>query len=675
MEETLFKFWKNSFVVFMIFGIIGQFNLLIAVGIQNTGVVVGLHWVFSLCSIIFACVSSRLKNQVFWWLLFTELVSIRVVTTLITPEMILIVKGNAYRQNIYTIVLLLIYFQFCMPLVMFCRRFWLKILVIVSKSIFQNLMIGFWTAGEKDTFMIVLAKFKDERTYTGITVLMNVALYSFLLSGIKVVLKQILYTYHQLSQVQRENNAILKSLDVSIISIGAHGLKYFNDQGETKLVRAVMLMDEASHAESMREIATIRNQIDACQPQEAIPDDRRLAQEKILSHKMFEEFKEDSLPATNELLSIRDLLALNRAELQTKIFCIRFAQRPEPEQEDGDLANRQFYRMHIEEVHGEKPFTVLKITDISINMQLQHSQHQKKVLEMVNACVSHEMRNPINSIIAMNLQLRDQLAEQRQLLELLLRLATDNELSKEHLLHLLTRCLAQNSEMQKHAAIQESSTKLLNFYVSDLLTLSQIHKKKFRKNLSRFNIQEAIDEVVQIQQDKISQNQIQLRTEFMGFNQGGPWVITDKMRLQQTLLNFQSNAIKFTPKRTGTILIRCTKDPFTGHNGSVRIEVIDNGVGISEQDQSKLFRLFGYLDSTKEMNSNGIGLGLYITKMIVEQFGGNVGVDSAIGRGSTFHMQFELADQENDLRVERTLNPNRLQRQQVELRVEHRRVR
>lgn len=88
----------------------------------------------------------------------------------------------------------------------------------------------------------------------------------------------------------------------------------------------------------------------------------------------------------------------------------------------------------------------------------------------------------------MNLQLRDQLAEQRQLLELLLKLANDNELSKEHLVHLLTLCLAQNSKMQKHAAIQESSTKLLNFYVSDLLTLSQIEKKKFRKNLSRFNI-------------------------------------------------------------------------------------------------------------------------------------------------------------------------------------------
>ena len=82
------------------------------------------------------------------------------------------------------------------------------------------------------------------------------------------------------------------------------------------------------------------------------------------------------------------------------------------------------------------------------------------------------------------------------MLELMLELATNEQLSKEHLVHLLTRCLKRNSEMQKHATIQESSTKLLNFYVADLLTLSQIEKKKFRKNLSRFDIQDAIEEVI-----------------------------------------------------------------------------------------------------------------------------------------------------------------------------------
>ena len=100
-----------------------------------------------------------------------------------------------------------------------------------------------------------------------------------------------------------------------------------------------------------------------------------------------------------------------------------------------------------------------------------------------------------------------------------------------------------------------------------------------------------------------------------------------------------------------------------GQHGSVAIEVIDNGVGISAENQSKLFRLFGYLESTKEINSNGIGLGLYITKMIVKQFGGQVSVDSSLGRGSTFRMEMMMVEQVNENAIQRTLNPNRQQQQ------------
>ena len=98
----------------------------------------------------------------------------------------------------------------------------------------------------------------------------------------------------------------------------------------------------------------------------------------------------------------------------------------------------------------------------------------------------------------------------------------------------------------KQIDTQQSSTKLLNFYVADLLSLSQIEKNKFRKNESKFCLREAVEEVIRIQQDKINQNQLQVKTEFLGFRTGDYAVITDKMRLQQVLLNYQSNAIKFT---------------------------------------------------------------------------------------------------------------------------------
>ena len=68
----------------------------------------------------------------------------------------------------------------------------------------------------------------------------------------------------------------------------------------------------------------------------------------------------------------------------------------------------------------------------------------------------------------------------------------------------------------------------------------------------------------------------------------------------------------------------------------LQIEVIDSGIGISKQDQNKLFKLFGFLSSSQHINTKGIGLGLYISKMIVEKLGGNLGLKSDDGMGSRF---------------------------------------
>ena len=92
------------------------------------------------------------------------------------------------------------------------------------------------------------------------------------------------------------------------------------------------------------------------------------------------------------------------------------------------------------------------------------------------------------------------------------------------------------------------------------------------------------------------------------------------------MLSFQSNALKFTPNG-GAIRIVATKVAQL-EASFVRIEVVDNGTGISEANQQKLFKMFGYLNETQVLNSQGIGLGLYITKMIVNAFDGEVGVRS-----------------------------------------------
>lgn len=91
----------------------------------------------------------------------------------------------------------------------------------------------------------------------------------------------------------------------------------------------------------------------------------------------------------------------------------------------------------------------------------------------------------------------------------------------------------------------------------------------------------------------------------------------------------------------------------------IEIKVQDSGYGIKQEDLSKLFKLFGYLKRTKSVNSTGIGLGLYITKKIVEQFEGSVSVESEYGRGSTFGFHFGLSQCESSLMSsDRIINPN-----------------
>jgi signal transduction histidine kinase len=94
--------------------------------------------------------------------------------------------------------------------------------------------------------------------------------------------------------------------------------------------------------------------------------------------------------------------------------------------------------------------------------------------------------------------------------------------------------------------------------------------------------------------------------------------------------------------------------------GSIEIKVIDTGVGIKKADQDKLFKLFGFLQQTKELNTKGIGLGLHISKMIVNKFDGDLTCDSIYGKGSTFQFIFVLdkLKEIDTCLVNRFKNPN-----------------
>jgi two-component system sensor histidine kinase/response regulator len=107
----------------------------------------------------------------------------------------------------------------------------------------------------------------------------------------------------------------------------------------------------------------------------------------------------------------------------------------------------------------------------------------------------------------------------------------------------------------------------------------------------------------------------------------------------------QSNALKFTQGGEVEIIVQII-DKF------LQISVRDTGVGISKENQEKLFKFFGFIKETKDMNKNGVGLGLAISKQIVEQYNGTIDVESEPDVGSTFTYCIQLDDPE-EIVVER----------------------
>mmetsp|Transcript_375 Transcript_375/g.321 ORF Transcript_375/g.321 Transcript_375/m.321 type:complete len:192 (-) Transcript_375:1218-1793(-) len=160
------------------------------------------------------------------------------------------------------------------------------------------------------------------------------------------------------------------------------------------------------------------------------------------------------------------------------------------------------------------------------------------------------------------------------------------------------------------------------------------------------------------------------------------FVCTDEQRLQQVIMNVLSNSLKFTPQG-GSVLISAKHiakledlnlTDFAGNlqtslesveevvktarHGCIQISIEDSGIGIAVDNQLKLFKLFGFLDVTEELNTHGIGLGLHISKKITQQFGGNIVCVSEWKKGSKFVFLFALdAGQDFDTGVRRCRNP------------------
>lgn len=230
------------------------------------------------------------------------------------------------------------------------------------------------------------------------------------------------------------------------------------------------------------------------------------------------------------------------------------------------------------------------------------------------ANMSHELRTPLNSIIGFS----------RVILKGIDGPVTD--LQKQDL-----------------TAIYGSGQHLLTL-INDILDYSKIEAGKMELAFDEVNMADVTSSVLSTMSGYVKDKPVQLKSVI---EPNLPTVRADTIRLRQIMLNLLSNAAKFTDE--GDIIVEISLKPGESGRREMRISVKDSGPGISKEDQAKLFQAFSQVDDSPTRKTGGTGLGLAICQELVRMHGGQIWVESEVGKGSTFSFTLPLFHKEQEV--------------------------
>ncbi|MCM1089385.1 MAG: ATP-binding protein [Butyrivibrio sp.] len=256
----------------------------------------------------------------------------------------------------------------------------------------------------------------------------------------------------------------------------------------------------------------------------------------------------------------------------------------------------------------QKLAEVRSVIQSQINQQ-QHDLASKAKSDFLSR-MSHEIRTPMNGIIGMTA------------------IALQKDQSKERMLDCLNK-------------VQDSSKYLLGL-INDILDMSKIESGKMHLEEEDFDLREMLDTVGELVRPQAEAKQIRFiqKVELKHM-----WYVADQMRISQVLINLLGNAVKFTNNKGEIVLT--VQERGTEENGLIRVyfAVRDNGVGISKEDQKRVFRSFEQArDASSVSKQQGTGLGLSISSRLVQMMGSVIDLESEPGEGSCF--SFEIALQQ-----------------------------
>ena len=246
---------------------------------------------------------------------------------------------------------------------------------------------------------------------------------------------------------------------------------------------------------------------------------------------------------------------------------------------------------------------------LELDLARQDAEAATKAKSEFLSNMSHDIRTPMNAIVGMTA------------------IATANIDSKEQ----VQNCLRKITLSSKH---------LLGL-INDVLDMSKIESGKMTLSMELVSLREVFDSIVSIVQPQIHTKNQQFNVFIHDIS--AEYVYCDSVRLNQVLLNFLSNAIKFTPE-AGTIDLSLYQEPSDKGEDYVRTHILvkDTGIGMTPEFQAKIFESFTREDSARVHKTEGTGLGMAITKYIVDAMGGSIQVHSELGKGTEFHVSLDL---------------------------------
>ena len=243
------------------------------------------------------------------------------------------------------------------------------------------------------------------------------------------------------------------------------------------------------------------------------------------------------------------------------------------------------------------------------------AEHANRAKSEFLSNMSHDIRTPMNGIVGMTAIASANLSNTAQVQSCLKKI----ELSSKHLLGL----------------------------INDILDMSKIESGKLELHSERISLQETLRSIV-----NIVWPQVQAKRHTFGvyiYDAPSDGVMCDSVRLSQILLNLLGNAIKFTPEG-GKITVVCREEASPRGEGHTRVHffVKDTGIGMSEEFISKVFDAFAREDNGRVQKTEGTGLGMAITKYLVDAMQGTITLTSAPGEGTEFHVVLDLETAEGE---------------------------